>query len=107
MRRVSDAGPFTTYQPALRAGVRKPAGKEPAVGGGRLWGFDGGAACRSEVAGVGEGGGLTITTRRRMPLRFAAERFRRDGLHGANDQRPYGNGAAARGAASSGGWSKR
>ena len=33
MRRVSDAGPFAIDQPGLRAGVRKPPGKEPAVGG--------------------------------------------------------------------------
>jgi hypothetical protein len=33
LRRVSDAGPFAIDQPGLRAGVRKPPGKEPAVGG--------------------------------------------------------------------------
>jgi len=33
MWRVSDAGPIAIYQRALRAGVRKPRGKEPVVGG--------------------------------------------------------------------------
>jgi len=33
MRRVSDAGPVAIYQPAWRAGVGKPVGKEPAGGG--------------------------------------------------------------------------
>jgi hypothetical protein len=33
MRRVSDTGPIAIYERALRAGVRKPPGKEPAVGG--------------------------------------------------------------------------
>ena len=31
--RVSDAGPLAVYEAARRAGVRKPSGKEPAVGG--------------------------------------------------------------------------
>jgi hypothetical protein len=33
MCRVSDAGPLAVYEAARRAGVRKPSGKEPAVGG--------------------------------------------------------------------------
>jgi hypothetical protein len=44
--------PVVTYPRALRAGVRKPPGKEPAVGGtggGRLWRFDGGAARASDA----------------------------------------------------------
>ena len=31
LHRVSDADPVAIYQPALRAGVGKPAGEEPAV----------------------------------------------------------------------------
>jgi hypothetical protein len=49
--RVSDTGPSTIDQPALRAGVRKPSGKEPAGArraACRLWGFDGAAT----LAGV-------------------------------------------------------
>jgi hypothetical protein len=34
--RVSDTGPLMIYPPVLRAGVRKPSGKEPAGFGGRL-----------------------------------------------------------------------
>jgi hypothetical protein len=44
--------PVVTYPRVLRAGVRKPPGKEPAVGGtggGRLWRFDGGAARASDA----------------------------------------------------------
>src|SRR5271154_1885778 len=33
LRRVSAAGPVAIYQPAWRAGVGKPVGKEPAGGG--------------------------------------------------------------------------
>ena len=34
--RVSDTGPLMIYPPVLRAGVRKPSGKEPAGVGGWL-----------------------------------------------------------------------
>jgi hypothetical protein len=43
-------------------------GGNPRWGGGRLWGFDGGAARGRDVAGVEEGGGSMITTSRATPL---------------------------------------
>jgi hypothetical protein len=54
---------IVTYPGVLRAGVRKPARKEPAGASRavcRLWGFDEAAVCvRDALAGVG-GGGPTI-----------------------------------------------
>ena len=50
---------MTIYQPVLRAGVRKPSGKEPAgarLAACRLWGFDG-AAPWAGVALAGVVGG--------------------------------------------------
>jgi hypothetical protein len=38
MCRVSDAGPLAIYEPVLRDGVRRPRGKEPAVGGVAVYG---------------------------------------------------------------------
>ena len=99
-----------TYPSVLRAGVRKPAGKEPAVGGaggGRLWRFGGGAARASDALGAGVGGRSTIAAGRGFPLLFSTERFRRDGRHSARVRRRWRNGAAAPEAASSGGWSMR
>src|SRR5271166_1302455 len=66
--------PVVTYPRVLRAGVRKPPGKEPAVGGaggGGRWRFDGAAARASDALSDGVGGGSTIATvgalRRRSP----------------------------------------
>jgi hypothetical protein len=56
------------------AGVRKPPGKEPAVGGaggGRLWRFDGGAARASDALSDGVGGGSTIATVEALPVLFS------------------------------------
>jgi hypothetical protein len=63
--------PVVTYPRVLRAGVRKPPGKEPAVGGaggGRLWRFDGGAARASGALSYGVGGGSTIATVGALPM---------------------------------------
>src|SRR3977135_858868 len=78
--------------------VRKPAGKEAAVGGaggGRLWRFDGGAARASDALGEGVGGGSTNAAGRAFPLLFSIGRFRRDGRHSIGIPRPWRNGAAA------------
>src|SRR5271166_4859543 len=61
------------YPPVLRAGVRKPPGKEPAVGGaggGRLWRFVGGSARASDALSDGVGGGSTIATVGALPVLF-------------------------------------
>jgi hypothetical protein len=63
-----------TYPRVLRAGVRKPPGKEPAVGGaggGRLWRFDGEAARASDALSDGGGGGSTIATVGALPVLFS------------------------------------
>jgi hypothetical protein len=66
--------PVVTYPRVLRAGVRKPPGKEPAVGGaggGRLWRFDGRAAWASDALSDGVGGGSTIATVAALPVLFS------------------------------------
>src|ERR1700730_4116807 len=97
--------PVAAYAPVLRAGVRKPSGKEPAVGGaggGRLWRFDGGAVRASDALGEGFGGGSRIAAGRAFSLLFLIGRFRRDERHSTGIWRPWRKGAAAP-AASSGG----
>src|SRR3981081_2139671 len=51
MCRVSDTGPLMIYPPVLRAGVRKPSGKEPAGGG--IGGLLSMGICRGSVLGRG------------------------------------------------------
>ena len=70
--RVSDTGPLMIYPPVLRAGVRKPSGKEPAGAGWAvcgLWGFDGAAtgarAARAVVFDDGSTIGVGILSPRR------------------------------------------
>src|SRR5271154_6969668 len=90
--------PVVTYPSVLRAGVRKPPGKEPAVGGaggGRLWRFDGGAARASDALGEGVDGGSTIAARRAFPQLFSIGRFRCDGWPSSGIRRRWRNGAAA------------
>jgi hypothetical protein len=99
-----------TYPPVLRAGVRKPPGKEPAVGGaggGRLWRFDGGAGRASGALGQGVGGGSSIAAGGALPLVFSTGQCRRTGRGNGSVCRPWRNGAAALEVASSGGWLMR
>ena len=66
--------PVVTYPRVLRAGVRKPPGKEPAVGGagdGRLWRFNGGAARASDALSGGVGGGSATATVGALPVLFS------------------------------------
>src|SRR5215207_4115823 len=76
-----------TYPPALRAGVRKPPGKEPAVVGavgGRLWRFDGPAGCASDVLVGGVERGCPTAAVGAKALRFSRARFWRHGRDSAS-----------------------
>src|ERR1700676_2839397 len=83
------------------AGVRKPPGKEPAVGGaggGRLWRFGGAASCAgAALAGViGDGSPNAVeslSSRRLLTGRFWQDRWRRASVRsrrGDSDAMPEG-----------------
>lgn len=71
MCRVSDTGPLMIYPPVLRAGVRKPSGKEPAGAWWAAWGLWGfyraATAARAARAGAFDGGS-TIGVENSSPL---------------------------------------
>jgi hypothetical protein len=70
--------PVASYPPVLRAGVRKPPGKEPAggrVGGCRLWGFDRAAAWVGDALAGVVGVGSTIAVPGSSSRRGSTGRF--------------------------------